>query len=60
MENLCGYAQDDLAVPLLTEAALAGEQVDLRALNAQAQLWCAEVNATVHFGDLRRAQRSLG
>ncbi|MCA2338845.1 IS21-like element IS1612 family transposase, partial [Mycobacterium avium] len=48
VENLCGYAQDDLAVPLLTEAALAGEQVDLRALNAQAQLWCAEVNATVH------------
>ncbi|ETZ36182.1 transposase domain protein [Mycobacterium avium MAV_120809_2495] len=35
-------------MPLLTEAALAGEQVDLRALNAQAQLWCAEVNATVH------------
>ena len=26
VENLCGYAQDDLAIPLLTEAALAGEQ----------------------------------
>jgi len=48
VEHLCGYAQDDLAVPLLTEAALADEQVDLRALNAQAELWCAEVNADVH------------
>ena len=48
VENLCGYAQDDLAVPLLTEATLAGEQVDLRALNAHAEAWCAEVNAAVH------------
>jgi transposase len=48
VENLCGYAQDDLTVPLLTEAALAGEQVDLRALNGQAERWCAEVNAAVH------------
>ncbi len=48
VENLCGYAQDDLAVPLLTEAALAGEQDDLCALNAHAQAWCAEVNAAVH------------
>jgi len=48
VEHLCGYAQDDLAVPLLTEAALADDQVDLRALNAQAELWCAEVNADVH------------
>ena len=48
VENLCGYAQDDLAVPLLTEAALTGEVVDLRALNGQAAAWCAEVNAAVH------------
>lgn len=48
MENLCGYAQDDLAVPLLTEAAIAGEPVDLRALNDHAAAWCAEVNAAVH------------
>lgn len=48
MENLCGYTQDDLAVPLLTEAALTGEHVDMRLLNAQAQAWCAEVNAAVH------------
>jgi Mu transposase, C-terminal domain len=48
VENLCGYAQDDLAVPLLTEAAVTGEQVDLRVLNTEAAAWCAEVNAAVH------------
>jgi transposase len=48
VENLCGYAQDDLAVPLLTEAALTGVPVDLRVLNAQAAAWCDEVNAAVH------------
>lgn len=48
VEHLCGYAQDDLAVPVLTEAALAGDQVDLRTLNDQAAAWCAEVNAAVH------------
>jgi Mu transposase-like protein len=48
VENLCGYAQDDLAVPLLTEAALTGGPVDLRAINAHAAVWCAEVNAVVH------------
>ncbi|MGY1989173.1 IS21 family transposase [Mycolicibacterium fortuitum] len=48
VEHLCGYAQDDLAVPLLTEAALAGEQLDLRGLNAAASRWCDEVNAAVH------------
>jgi transposase len=30
VENLCGYSQRDLAVPLLTEAAIAGTTVDLR------------------------------
>lgn len=48
VENVCGYAQEDLAIPLLTEAALVGGQVDLRLLNGQATAWCAEVNATVH------------
>jgi Mu transposase, C-terminal domain len=48
VETLCGYAQRDLAVPLLTEAALAGTGVDLRAANAAAAAWCVEVNATVH------------
>ena len=48
VENLCGYAQRDLAVPLLTEAAISGKQLDLRAANAAAKAWCAEVNALVH------------
>jgi transposase len=48
VENLCGYAQRDLAVPLLTQAAIDGRAVDLRAANVAARTWCAEVNATVH------------
>ena len=48
VENLCGYAQRDLAVPLLTQAAIDGTRVDLRAANIAARAWCAEVNATVH------------
>ena len=48
VENLCGYSQSDLAVPLLTEAAITGQPLDLRTLNEQARTWCAEVNAAVH------------
>ncbi|MDT5104856.1 MAG: hypothetical protein QOI25_2369 [Mycobacterium sp.] len=48
VENLCGYSQRDLAVPLLTEAAITGVPVDLRAANAAARAWCVEVNAAVH------------
>jgi hypothetical protein len=48
VENLCGYAQRDLAVPLLTEAAIAGTAVRLRDANAAAAAWCLEVNAAVH------------
>lgn len=48
VENLCGYAQDDLAVPLLTEAAVTGTPVTLREANAAAVAWCAEVNAATH------------
>jgi transposase len=48
VENLCGYAQRDLAVPLLTQAAIDGRAVDLRAANVAARTWCAEVNAAVH------------
>lgn len=48
VENLCGYSQRDLAVPLLTEAAITGVPVDLRAANAAAKTWCVEVNAAVH------------
>ncbi|PQP39963.1 IS21 family transposase [Mycolicibacterium austroafricanum] len=48
VENLCGYAQEDLAVPLLTEAAVTGASVTLRDANAAAIAWCAEVNAATH------------
>ncbi|QNK81097.1 hypothetical protein H7F38_04920 [Nakamurella sp. PAMC28650] len=48
MENLVGYAQRDLVVPLLTEAQLAGRPVGVDAANAAAKIWCAEVNARVH------------
>lgn len=48
VENLCGYAQRDLAVPLLTQAAIDGIAVDVRAANAAAVAWCAEVNALMH------------
>jgi len=48
VENLCGYAQDDPAVPLLTEAAATGVPVDLRTANAAAVAWCAEVSAATH------------
>ncbi len=48
VENLCGYAQRDLAVPLLTEAAVAGTPLDIRAANTAAGAWCAEVNAAMH------------
>ncbi len=48
VENLCGYAQRDLAVPLLTQAAIDGVAVEIRAANTAAAAWCAEVNAAVH------------
>jgi transposase len=48
VENMCGYAQRDLAVPLLTEAAIAGRSVDLRTANDAAKAWCVEVNAARH------------
>lgn len=48
VENLCGYAQSDLVVPLLTEAQLSGRSVDVHAANVAAKTWCAEVNAAVH------------
>ncbi|WP_406813489.1 IS21 family transposase [Mycobacterium sp. M23085] len=48
VEHLCGYAQRDLAVPLLTEAAIAGTAVNVRVANTAAAAWCTEVNAAVH------------
>jgi transposase len=48
VENLCGYVQRDLGVPLLTEARLAGRVLSVHEANAAAVAWCAEVNAAVH------------
>jgi transposase len=48
VEHLCGYAQSDLVVPLLTEAKVTGRPVSVPAANAAAAAWCAEVNAAVH------------
>jgi transposase len=48
VEHLCGYAQRDLGVPLLTEAALAGRSVSVAQANTAAVAWCAQVNALVH------------
>jgi hypothetical protein len=64
VENLCCYAPDDLAIPLLTEAAVTGQVVDLQALNAAAVYWCAQANAVMHsqicaVPDQRLAQRQV-
>ncbi|MFJ9371662.1 IS21 family transposase [Nocardia sp. NPDC101769] len=48
VENLCGYAQRDLAVPLLTEATVTGRVVGLREANTAAEAWCVEVNSLMH------------
>jgi transposase len=48
VEHLCGYAQSDLVVPLLTEAAVTGQPVSIAAANTAAVAWCAQVNAAVH------------
>ena len=48
VENLVGYAQRDLVVPLLTEANLAGRPVDVHAANTAARVWGLEVNAATH------------
>jgi transposase len=48
VEHLCGYAQRDLGVPLLTETRLAGRELTLTEANTAAETWCAQVNAVVH------------
>jgi transposase len=48
VEHLCGYAQSDLVVPLLTEAAVSGQPVSVAAANVAAGEWCGELNAAVH------------
>jgi hypothetical protein len=48
VENLVGYAQRDLVVPLLTGAQLAGRPVGLEMANTAARQWRTEVNSRVH------------
>lgn len=48
VENLVGYAQRDLLVPLLTEAELRGTPVGVHQANTAAARWRVEVNAAVH------------
>lgn len=49
VENLVGYAKDDLMVPLeLTDDRWKGPGSDLARVNAAAAVWCAEVNAATH------------
>lgn len=48
VENLVGYAKNDLVVPLLTDAEVTGIPIDLRTANDAARAWCTEVNAAVH------------
>lgn len=46
VENLVGYAKDDLLVPLELDADPWAEGI--AGLNVRAQAWCGEVNARVH------------
>src|SRR4051794_29630096 len=52
VENLVGYAKDDLMVPLSLDdepgQAGKGPGAALAAVNARAATWCSEVNAVVH------------
>ena len=41
VEHLCGYAQSDLVVPLLTEAQVSVVPVGVPAANTAAAAWCA-------------------
>jgi len=49
VENLVGYAKDDLMVPLtLDDDPWKGPGSGLARVNARAATWCAEVNAATH------------
>lgn len=48
VENLVGYAKRDLIIGCGLDTGEAGRPVDLAAVNAAAQQWCAEVNAATH------------
>jgi hypothetical protein len=49
VENLVGYAQTDLMIPLAAGVTASGQPVaDLWAANDAAEVWCGEVNAAMH------------
>jgi len=48
VENLVGYAKDDLMIPLSLDDPWKGEGSGLSRVNARAARWCAEVNARQH------------
>lgn len=50
VENLVGYAKDDLMTPLglLTEDGASLARADLGQVNQAAAAWCSQVNARVH------------
>ena len=50
MENLCGYAQRDLTVPLLTDAAITGTAVDVRTANTAGMAWCGKSKPRSNVG----------
>ncbi len=59
VENLVGYAQRDLVVPLLAEASWPAARSACDAANAAARV-VAEVNAAVAFRDRRGPGRKIG
>jgi len=50
VENLVGYAKDDLLVPLELDPALEHDPwaEGIAGLNVRAERWCEEVNAAMH------------
>ena len=57
VENLVGYAQRDLAVPLLTEAGIAGRPVDVHGRTPRPPVVCGGQRRGA-FGDLRGPRRA--
>ena len=58
VENLVGYAKDDLLVPLALDDDPWGE--GLAGLNERAAAWCEEVNAAVHSEICAIPEQRLG
>lgn len=48
VDQLCGYRQSDLLLPLLTDAKASGRPPDIHTANTAAKAWCVKVNAAAH------------